>query len=78
MRLRGRIGEKLMYKLTCAYDGKAPHWTAEYEIEFGAWESFFRFTDWGMANEFSTVNIMTPTGKMYTKVFYRNGMVSVK
>jgi hypothetical protein len=67
-----------MYKLTCAYDGNAPHWTAEYEIEFGAWESFFRFTDWGMANEFSTVNIMTPTGKMYTKVFYRNGMVSVK
>jgi hypothetical protein len=67
-----------MYKLTCAYDGNAPHWTAEYEIEFGAWESFFRFTDWGMANEFSTVNIMTPSGKMYTKVFYRNGMVSVK
>jgi len=67
-----------MYKITCAYDGNAPHWSAEYEIEFGAWESFFRFTDWGMANEFSTVNIMTPTGKMYTKVFYRNGMVSVK
>ena len=67
-----------MYKLTCAYDGNAPHWTAEYEKEFGALESFFRFTDWGMANEFSTVNIMTPTGKMYTKVFYRNGMVSVK
>jgi hypothetical protein len=62
-----------MYKITSAYDGNAPHWSAEYENEFGAWESFFRFTDWGMANEFSTVNIMTPTGKMYTRIFYREG-----
>jgi len=36
-----------MYKLTCAYDSNAPHWSAEYENEFGAWENFFRFTDWG-------------------------------
>ena len=67
-----------MYRLTCAYDGNSHHWSAEYETEFGAWENFFRFTDWGTANEYSTVNLSTPTGKMYTKVFYRNGMVSVK
>ena len=67
-----------MYKITSAYDGNAPHWSAEYENEFGAWESFFRFTDWGMADEYSTINIYTPTGKCYTKVFYRSGMVSVK
>ena len=67
-----------MYRLTCAYDGNSHHWSAEYETEFGAWENFFRFVDWGTANEYSTVNLSTPTGKMYTKVFYRNGMVSVK
>ena len=67
-----------MYKLTCAYDSNAPHWSAEYENEFGAWENFFRFTDWGMANEYSTVNLSTPTGKMYTKNFNRIGLVSQK
>jgi hypothetical protein len=65
------------YVVTCAYDGHAPHWVQRYEKEFGAWESFFRFTDWGMANEYSTVNISTPTGKMYTKIFNRNGDVRV-
>ena len=30
-----------MYKLTVAYDSNAPHWSAEYENEFGAWENFF-------------------------------------
>lgn len=67
-----------MYKITSAYDGHAPHWEQEYEIELGAWENFFKFTDWGMANEYRTVNISTPTGKMYTKIFYRSGEVVVK
>jgi hypothetical protein len=31
-----------------------------------------------MADEYSTVNLYTPTGKCYTKNFYRSGMVSVK
>jgi hypothetical protein len=66
------------YVITSANDGQAPHWTQRYENEFGAWESFFRFTDWGMANEYRTVNISTPTGKMYTKTFYRDGRVIVK
>ena len=67
-----------MYKITCAYDGNAPHWSADYENEFGAWENFFLFTDWGMANEFSTVNIYTPELKCYTQNFYRTGMVVTK
>ena len=50
-----------MYKLTCAYDSNAPHWSAEYENEYGAWENFFLFTDWGMANEYSTVNPVSYT-----------------
>jgi hypothetical protein len=67
------------YLITCQYDSEAkPHWEQRYENEFGAWESFFRFTDWGFANEYSTVNLYTPTGKCYTKVFYRDGRVQVK
>ena len=66
-----------MYKITSAYDGQAPHWEQTYENEFGAWENFFLFTDCGLANEYRTVNISTPTGKMYTKIFYRNGEVKV-
>ena len=67
-----------MYRLTCAYDGNSHHWSAEYETEFGAWENFFRFVDWGTANEYSTVNLFTPTGKLYTKNFNRIGLVSAK
>jgi hypothetical protein len=68
-----------MYKVTCQYDfEESPHWSAKYEDEFEAWKSFFSFTDWGMANEYSTVNIYTPALKCYTKVFYRNGMVVTK
>ena len=39
------------YVITSAYDGKAPHWTQRYENEYGAWENFFLFTDWGFADE---------------------------
>jgi len=68
-----------MYKVTCQYDfEESPHWSANYEDEFEAWKSFFSFTDWGMANEYSTVNIYTPALKCYTKVFYRSGMVVSK
>jgi hypothetical protein len=68
-----------MYKVTCQYDfEESPHWSANYEDEFEAWKSFFSFTDWGMANEYSTVNIYTPALKCYTKVFYRTGVVVTK
>jgi hypothetical protein len=31
-----------------------------------------------LADEYSTVNIYTPTGKCHTKLFYRDGRVVVK
>ena len=66
------------YVVTCQYDfEESPHWTGRYETEFGAWENIFLFKEWVMANEYSTVNIYTPTGKCYTKIFYRNGEVKV-
>jgi hypothetical protein len=60
-----------MYKLTMAYDESAPHWTQQYSDEREAWKSYFSFLDWGFANEYATLNLYTPNGKCYTKIFYR-------
>lgn len=67
-----------MYKITSANDGQAPSWGNGFDSEYEAWKCFFSFTDWGFANEYRTVNLSTPTNKMYTKIFYRNGEVVVK
>jgi hypothetical protein len=67
-----------MYKITLSYDNNAPHWQGDYYDEMEAWKAFFSFTDWGFANEFSTVNIYTPELKCYTKNLYRSGMVATK
>lgn len=64
-----------MYQITVAYDGNAIHFNKNYTDALEAFEAFLSFTDWGFANEYSTVNLMTNTGKMYTKIFYRNGKV---
>ena len=62
-----------MYQITVSYDSKPIHWNKNYDDALQAFEGFLSFTDWGFANEYSTVNLMTPTGKMYTKIFYREG-----
>ena len=62
-----------MYKLTMAYDEFSPHWTKQYADEKEAWKEFFAHTDWGFADEFATLNLYTPSGKCYTKIFYREG-----
>jgi hypothetical protein len=40
-----------------------------------AWD---KCVDFGDAKEYATYNLSDPTGKMYTKTFYRNGQVSIK
>jgi hypothetical protein len=69
-----------MYKITCAYDEQPAHFTKQYSDELEAHEEFAKFIDWGFADEYSTVNLYTPTGKCYTKIFYREGrkVVTVK
>ena len=62
-----------MYKITVANDSEPIHFINTYSDEMKAWEAFFEFVDWGFANEYSTVNIYTPVGKCYTKLFYREG-----
>jgi len=67
-----------MYQITVAYDSNPIHWNKNYTDQLEAFQAFLSFTDWGMANEYSTVNLMTNTGKMYTKIFYRDGRVVTK
>ena len=55
------------------YDGEIHTNIKEYADELQAFEGFLSFSDWGFANEYSTVNIYTPAGKCYTKIFYREG-----
>ena len=63
-----------MYKITVTYDeATAPDYTFQYSDELQAHKEFAKYIDWGFANEYSTVNLSTPTGKMYTKIFYREG-----
>jgi len=66
-----------MYKITVAYDGLAPHWTQKYSDALQAFEEFAKFTDWQFADEYSTVNLEMPDGKMYTRTFYRRDRLVV-
>ena len=64
-----------MYKITVANDENAPHWEKEYSDELNAHEEFAKFIDWGFADEYATINLFTPSGKCYTKIFHRSGKV---
>ena len=61
------------YAITVAYDGNAPHWTGRYTDALTAVNEFNKHIDWGFADEYATVNLSEPSGKMHTKVFYREG-----
>ncbi|NBP00654.1 MAG: hypothetical protein EBU90_11100 [Proteobacteria bacterium] len=63
-----------MYKITVTYDeSKTPDYVFQYSDELQAHKEFAKYVDWGFANEYSTVNLFTPSGKCYTKIFYREG-----
>ncbi len=65
------------YSLTISYDGNlvSTFRTSDMLEAVNAWE---KCVDFGDAKEYATYNLSDPTGKMYTKTFYRNGEVSVK
>jgi hypothetical protein len=67
-----------LYAVTCSYDGKPPQWVARFDNALDAVNSYRSFTDWGFADEYSTVNLSEPSGKMHTKHFYRSGKVVTK
>ena len=62
-----------MYKITVANDNEPISWTQTYSDELQAHKEFAKFIDWGFADEYSTVNLYTPSLKCYTKIFYREG-----
>ena len=67
-----------MYQITVSYDGKPISWNKNYADALEAFEAFAKFTDIGFANEYKTVNLSLPTGKMYTKLIDRMGKVTLK
>lgn len=62
-----------MYQISVSYDGQPIHFNKNYDDALDAFTAFLSFVDWGWAHEYSTVNLQMPTGKMYTKIFYREG-----
>jgi hypothetical protein len=65
------------YSLTTSYDGELIH-TLRVSDMLEAVNAWTKCVDFGDAKEYATYNLSDPTGKMYTKTFYRNGNVSVK
>jgi len=62
-----------LYAITISYDSNKPHWTGRYSDALTAVNAFNKIVDWGFADEYSTVNLSAPNGKMHTKTFYREG-----
>jgi hypothetical protein len=65
------------YSLTTSYDGVIVN-TLRVSDMLEAVNAWTKCVDFGDAKEYATYNLSDPTGKMYTKTFYRNGNVSVK
>jgi hypothetical protein len=65
-----------LYSVTCTYDSApTPKWVGRYSDALSAVEVYQKFTDHGFANEYATINLSEPSGKMHTKTFYKTGMV---
>ena len=68
--------KEYLYSVTITYDsGAKPNWVGRYSDALSAVEVYQRFVDVGFANEYVTVNLSEPSGKMHTKTFYKTGMV---
>jgi hypothetical protein len=65
------------YSLTTSYDGELIH-TLRVSDMLEAVNAWTKCVDFGDAKEYATYNLSDPTGKMYSKTFYRNGNVSIK
>jgi hypothetical protein len=53
-------------------------WIGRYDNALEAVNCFNTFVDHGFADEYRTVNLSEPNGKMHTKILYRNGNVGGK
>jgi hypothetical protein len=68
-----------LYSVTCTNDNStSPDWIGRYSDALTAVEIYQKFVDFGDAVEYRTINLSEPSGKMHTKIFYRNGKVAIK
>ena len=68
-----------LYSVTITNDGEAkPTWVGRYDNALEAVTVFSACIDYGFAQEYRTINLSEPSGKMHTKTFYRNGNVGGK
>lgn len=65
------------YSVTTSYDGELVN-TLRVSDMLEAVDAWTKCVDFGDAKEYATYNLSDPTGKMYTKTFYRNGEVSIR
>ena len=65
------------FVITTHYDGnyRSSH---RYPDALTAVEAFTRCSDWGTAKEYATYNLLEPSGKLHTKIFYKSGKVGGK
>jgi hypothetical protein len=68
-----------LYSVTSTNDSNTkPDWIGRFSDALSAVKSFESFSDHGFANEYRTVNLSEPSGKMHTKILYRSGIVGGK
>ena len=73
------MNKEYLYSVTMTNDGHAKaDWISRHDNALDAVEVYQRFVDHGFANEYSTVNLSEPSGKMHTKILYRSGIVGGK
>jgi hypothetical protein len=60
-----------IYLVTVSYDGKSAHWEKQFPNFGDAVKCYEGFTDWGFADEFSTVTLRVPFGELSSKTFRR-------
>ena len=68
-----------LYAVTCTNDSNtSADWIGRYNNALDAVDVYNKFNDFGDASEYRTINLSEPSGKMHTKIFYRNGKVTTK
>lgn len=77
IKLSSILGQDYNYSLTTSYDGELVN-TLRLSDMMEAVDAWTKCVDFGDAKEYATYNLSDPTGKMYTKTFYRNGDVVVR
>jgi hypothetical protein len=67
------------YSITVTYDSAlTPNWVGRYSDALTAVQAYLKFVDVGFANEYVTINLSEPSGKMHTKIIDRMGKVTTR